>query len=212
MNASWFKAVLVLSVLVSSSALLSPPILAYPPAVGIIGPSRDCLTCHADNGPWKDGKDLVIDILDKASGKSLRQKDGTFLIAARRGEAKTVLTVIGTSKESTAPSSHRNAWLYVDPSRIADSSSLSKFAPGWSVDLPMSCRLVGDASAAYPGAQVTVLPMTVRPGEDAKDAAIELQVMLTKGESVKGKAQEGMLGSFFKRSVQLKVLSGKEER
>ena len=212
MNASWFKVVLVGSVPQVFAVLLPVPVVAYPPAVGILGPSRNCVTCHADNGPWKDDKNLVIDILDKASGKSLKQKDGTFLIEAKRGEARTMLTVIGTSKESAAPPSYRNAWLYVDPSRINDSSSLSKFAPGWSVDLPMSCRLVGDASPAYPGAYVTVLPMTVRPGEDAKDATIELQVMLTKGDSVKGKAQEGMLGNFFKRTVQLKVLTGKEEK
>lgn len=206
----WFLRILGLSIPGVYVAFLPSPVLAYPPAVGILGPSKNCLACHADNGPWKDDSNLLIDIIDKANGKSLKQKDGTFLIAAKRGEAKTILTVIGTSKRSEAPSSYRNAWLYIDPSRIDDSSSLSKFAPGWSVDLPMSCRLVGDASEAYPEARVTVLPMTIRPGEDARDAEIELQAMLTVGESVKGKAQEGMLGSFFKRNVLLKVLTGKE--
>jgi hypothetical protein len=47
--------------------------------------------------------------------------------------------------------------------------------------------------------------MTLRPGDDARDAEIELQVMLTRGESVKGKPQEGMIGSYFERKVRLKV-------
>jgi hypothetical protein len=183
---------------------------AYPPAVGILGPSRDCLACHANNGLWKDDANLIIDLLDKASGKSLKQKDSSFLIATKRGEATTVLTVVGARKGSEAESPYRNAWLYIDPERIGDPSSLSKFAPGWSVDLPMSCRLVGDALTAYPEAYVTVLPMTVRPGDDAKDAELELQVMLTKGETVKGSAREGMAGSYFRRVVRLKVLTGKE--
>ena len=180
------------------------PTLAYPPAVGILGQARNCLACHANNGPWKDDATLIIDILDKGSGKSLKQKDGAFLISARRWEAKTVLTVIGTTKGiNTRP--YRNAWLYIDPERIKDTSSLSKFAPGWSVNLPMSCRVVGDSSDAYPNAAITTLPMTVRPGDDARDAEIELQVMLTQGESVKGKPQEGMAANYFERKVRLKV-------
>ena len=206
----FFSMILDTSVAGLIAALFAPPALAYPPAVGILGPSRDCLACHANNGPWKDDANVIVDVLDKASGKSLKQPDDTFLIAARRGETKTVLTVIGTRRGDAPASAYRNAWLYVDPDRIGDPSALSKFAPGWSVNLPMSCRLVGDVSEAYAGAPVTVLPMTVRPGDDARDADIELQVMLTKGESVKGKAQEGMLGNYFKRKVHLKVMTGAE--
>lgn len=185
-------------------------VLAYPPGVGILGMARNCLTCHADNGPWKDDSNLVIDVLDQRSGRSLRQADGSFVIRAKRGEARTVLTVIGTREGAPAPV--RNGWLYVDPDRIGDVSSLGKFAPGWAVNLPMSCRLVGDVSEAYRGAHVTVLPMTVRPGEDARDATVELQVMLTKGEAVKGKAKEGMLGNYFERKVRLEVATGTEGR
>lgn len=177
----------------------------YPPAVGILGASRNCLACHVDNGPWKNQANLILDVLDKDSGKSLKQADGTFLIAAKRGEAKTVLTVIGTRSISSLGEPYRTAWLYVDPTRITDTSSLSKFAPGWFVNLPMACRLVGDTSEAYPGERITVLPMTLRPGDDAVDAQIELQVMLTKGESVKGKPREGMIGSYFERAVKLVV-------
>jgi hypothetical protein len=177
--------------------------LAYPPAVGILGTSKNCLTCHASNGPWKDEKDLIIDVLDKSSGKSLRQSDGTFLISAKRGESRTVVTVIGWNG---APTPYRNAWIYVDPSRIGDPSSLSKFAPGWAVNLPMSCRVVGDAVQAYAGASTTALPMTVRAGDDAPaEVEIQLQVMLTRGESVKGKPTQGMEGNYFERKVRLKV-------
>jgi hypothetical protein len=70
----------------------------------------------------------------------------------------------------------------------------------------MSCRLVGDKSDKYPGADVTVLPLTVRPGDSAQDADIELQAMLTRGESVKGKAAEGLIGSYFVRNVRLRII------
>lgn len=199
-----FTAVLSTATAAFAVILAAPRTLAYPPAVGILGSSRNCIACHANNGPWKDDGTLIIDVLDKATGNSLKQKDGTFLIAAKRWEAKTVITVIGTAKGARTQS-YRNAWLYIDPERIKDASALNKFAPGWSVNLPMSCRMVGDTTQAYPNASVTTLPMTVRPGDDARDAEIELQVMLTRGESVKGKPQEGMIGSYFERKVRLKV-------
>ena len=50
----------------------------------------------------------------------------------------------------------------------------------------MSCRIVGDNVPEYPGAAVAALPMTVRPGDAARDSVLELQVMLTSGESAKG--------------------------
>jgi hypothetical protein len=191
-----------------ASLLLSPrtELLAYPPAVGVLGSSKNCLVCHVENGPWKDDSNLIIELIDKSTGQSLKQPDGSFLLTAARGEAKTILTVIGARQNATAPSPYRNAWLYLDPERLADTYALSKFAPGWQVNLPMSCRLVGDKLEAFPGAQLTVLPMTLRAGDDARDASLELQVMLTKGESVKGKAKEGMLGNYFRRTIRLKVL------
>ncbi|WP_031494924.1 hypothetical protein [Bryobacter aggregatus] len=183
----------------------TPCALAYPPAVGILSPSRNCLSCHKSEGPWKDSANLIIDILDKSSGKSLKQEDGTFLISAKRGELKTVLTVIGWKDAKEELSPYRNAWIYVDPKKIPDPSSLNKFAPGWMVNLPASCRIVGDTVEAYAGAQLTSLPMTLRAGDDASDAEIELQVMLTRGESVKGDPKKGMLGNYFARRVHLKV-------
>jgi hypothetical protein len=191
--------------LISAAALAPRQARAYPPSVGVQGPSRNCLACHVSNGPWRDDSTLILDILDRASGKSLKQKDGSFLITARRGETKTVVTVIGTAKGADVPPPYRNAWLYIDPARIQDASALDKFASGWSVNLPMSCRLVGDVSDAYPDARVTALPMTLRPEGKAKDTEIELQVMLTRGESVKGRPREGMIGSYFVRKVRLKV-------
>ena len=189
--------------LILFAAATAPPAAAYPPAVGILGSSRNCLACHVDNGPWNEEK-TIIDIVNKKTGESHRQKDGTFLITAKRGESKTVLTIIGRPAADDARSPYRNAWLYVDPERIG-SSSLSTFARGWGVNLPMSCRIVSDKHEAYPGANITVLPMTVRPGEDALDAELELQVMLTRGESVKGDASEGMIGNYFERTVRFDV-------
>lgn len=178
---------------------------AYPPAVGILGKSKDCLACHVNSGPWKDDANTIIDVLDRDTKKSFKQPDGGFLIEAKRGEVKTVLTVIGRVREDTAEASYRNAWLYVDPKTI-ESSSLSKFAPGWDVNLPMSCRIAGDPLEGYEGAKITVLPMTVRATDAAQDAELTLQVMLTRGESVKGKPKEGMIGNYFERRVKLKVV------
>lgn len=176
---------------------------AYPPAVGILGKSRACTTCHVNNGPWTDEAQTIIDIVDGNTEQSLLSEDGSFLIEVNRGETRTILTVIGCAKECAPPL--RNAWLYVDSQQIA-TSGLSKFAPGWDVNLPMACRMVGDKLSAYPDAHITVLPMTVRPMDAARNAALELQVMLTKGESVKGKAKEGLVSNYFVRIVNFKVI------
>jgi hypothetical protein len=119
--------------------------------------------------------------------------------------AVTVLTVIGYKTPDKNLIPYRNAWLYTDPARI-ESSSLSKLSPGWETNLPMACRLVGDKSESYPDAHVTVLPMTVRPTDSAVDGSVALQIMLTKGESIKGKPKGGMQGSYFERTLYLKVI------
>ena len=130
--------------------------------------------------------------------------DGSFLIEVKRGQQRTVLTVIGRTTDDDAPSPYRNAWTYIDPTRI-ESHSLSKFAAGWMVNLQLSCRVVGDKLSGFEGAKITALPMTIEPPDDARDADLQLQAMLTKGESVKGNAKEGMLGNYFQRKVTLKV-------
>ena len=177
---------------------------AYPPAVGILSNSKNCMSCHTNNGPWKDESKAIIDILDKETKKSFRQPDGSFLIEVKRWEQKTVLTVIGRKKENSVASPYRNAWLYIDPETIG-TKSLSKFASGWDVNLPMSCRLVGDNLPGYADADITSLPMTIQPLSNAANSEMQLQVMLTKGESVKGNTQEGMLGNYFERKVILVV-------
>jgi hypothetical protein len=184
----------------------SPPeARAYPPAVGILGKAKNCMACHVNNGPWKDDAKTIIEVLDADTKKSLRQDNGSFLIEAKRGMARTVLTVIGRGKGDAVEAPYRNAWLYLDPTTV-ESAVLSKFAPGWDVNLPMSCRLVGDLLAGFEEAKVSVLPMTIRPTDAARDGELILQVMLTKGEAVKGKAREGMIGSYFERKVRLKVV------
>jgi len=188
-----------------AAGLLPAAARAYPPAVGIVGNHRSCASCHANNGPWKDDSTTIVDVIDATSRRSLRQADGSFLIAAERGKNATVVTIIGRAKGDTAPAPLRNAWLYVDPTTLA-TSALSKFAPGWDVNLPMSCRVVGDAVPEYPGASVTALPMTVRPGDAARDAELELQAMLTAGDSRKGEPDTWLKGTYFVRKVRLKVL------
>ncbi|OFY66231.1 MAG: hypothetical protein A3H98_04710 [Bacteroidetes bacterium RIFCSPLOWO2_02_FULL_36_8] len=177
---------------------------AYPPAVGILSSSKNCLSCHINNGQWKDDDKTIIDIVDKETKKSFRQPDGTFLIETKRWEQKTVLTVIGRKKENAIAVPYRNAWLYIDPSTIG-TPSLSKFAPDWDVNLPMSCRLVGDKLPGYEDADITSLPMTIQSLSNAKDTEMQLQVMLTRGESVKGNAEEGLTGNYFERKVKLIV-------
>jgi len=199
------KTTAVVVALFLGMVVLVAPLWAYPPAVGILGKAKSCLACHANNGPWTDQEKTILDILDKETGQSLRQADSTFLIEAKRGQTRTVVTVIGRAKGDTAPAPYRNAWLYVDPTQI-ETSSLSKFAPGWEVNLPMSCRIAGDAVKGYEGATVTALPMTIRPSDAARDATIMLQIMLTRGESVKGKPAEGMIGNYFERTVRLRVV------
>lgn len=186
-------------------AVFTQKAFSYPPGVGILGKAKTCMSCHVNNGPWADEQKTIIDILDKETMKSLRQSDGSFLLEVKRGQQKTVLTVIGRIKDDDAPSPYRNAWTYIDPTRI-ETNSLSKFAPGWLVNLQMSCRVVGDKAAGFEGAKVTVLPMTVQPLDDAKDAELQLQVMLTKGESVKGDAKTGMMGNYFERKARIRVV------
>lgn len=177
---------------------------AYPPAVGILSTSKNCLSCHVNNGPWKDDDKTVIDILDSESKKSLKQPDGSFLIEVKRGIQRTVLTVIGRKNDPSIAEPYRNAWLYIDPATIG-TFSLSKFAPGWDINLPMSCRLAGDKLTGYENTHITSLPMTIQPLHNAKNTEIQLQIMLTKGESLKGNAKEGMLGNYFEKRVNLIV-------
>ena len=197
------KEIILISMLLAL-AVFSQKVFAYPPAVGILGKAKNCLSCHVSNGPWKDDKNLIVEIMDKETRKSLRQPDGSFIIEVKRGEIKTILTIIGWAKTDKGKAPKQNAWLYVDPKTIV-TNSLSKFAPGWEVNLPMSCRMVGDKLDGFEDAKVTVLPMTVRPTAAAQDSELILQVMLKEGEPVKGKPEEGLIGNYFERRVKLRV-------
>ncbi len=192
--------------LLAVTVVLSPAIVnAYPPAVGIIGTSRSCTSCHASNGPWSDESATIVDILDGATRRSLRQPDGRFLLEVERGRTATVITIIGRKADDVAPPPMRNAWLYVDPTQL-ETGALSKFAPGWDVNLPMACRIVGDEIPEYPDAAVTALPMTVRPGDAARDAELELQIMLTTGESAKGNPDTWLKSNYLVKKLTLKVV------
>lgn len=205
-RASAFYAIGIVPILaVALFACMAPSSYAYPPAVGITGKYRNCIACHTDSGNWKDDENNVIDIIDKETKKSLKQKDGTFLISAKRGEAKTVLTVLGRAKEDKEEAPRRTAWTYVDPNRIEDDTVGPKFPIGWCASLPMSCRYVGDELKGFEGAKVTVLPMTIRPTDEAKDSEVELQVLLVRGEVTKGDPNKGLIQNYFGRKVALKI-------
>lgn len=177
---------------------------AYPPGVGILTNSKNCLSCHANNGPWKEDGNNIIDIIDKETKKSLKQADGTFLISAKRYEAKTVLTVLGRKDLEGILSPSENAWIYVDTTSIGK-STLSKFAPNWEVNLQLSCRVTGDKVENFANSTITSLPMTIRPLSTAKDENIMLQVMLTKGEAEKGNPNNTLKGNYFEKTVRLKI-------
>jgi hypothetical protein len=200
-----FASVLLLAAVLPALNPRSQQAYAYPPGVGILSKAKNCLACHANNGPWAAEEKTIIDIIEKDSKKSFRQPDGSFLVQVKRHESLTVRTVIGYKKNDANVAPYRNGWIYVDPTTI-ESSSLSKFAPGWDVSLQLSCRLVGDNLEGYEDCSLTVLPMTIRPLDAARDAQLILQGMLTRGESVKGKAKEGMVGNYFERKVMLRVL------
>lgn len=191
----------VVTLLLSCTAILS---WAYPPAVGVTSSSRNCKSCHADTGPWGDDASLIVDILDARTKASTRQSDGTFLIVIPRGESHRYLTVIGRSAADTLTPPQRNGWAYVDPTQIGQ-PSLSKFAPGWEIDLPMSCRRVGDTLSVQQDNHVTIVPMTIRPLADAKSGEVELQLMLTSGDSVKNKPNEGLVANYHERRIRLEV-------
>jgi hypothetical protein len=196
---------LLIAVIALSLYLSLQQAYAYPPGVGILTKAKNCLACHANNGPWGNESHTILDIIEKDSKKSFRQPDGTFLIQVKRHEPLTVRTVIGYKKNSEEVAPYRNGWIYIDPTTI-ESSSLSKFAPGWDVNLQLSCRVVGDNLEGYEDINLTVLPMTVRPLDAARDAQLTLQGMFTRGESQKGKGKEGMVANYFERTVSLKVI------
>jgi hypothetical protein len=143
--------------------------------------------------------------LTKTQKKSFKQPDGSFQIEVKRFESKTVLTVIGRKDDGQSEMPYRNAWIYIDPKTI-ETNSLSKFAPGWECNLQLACRVVGDKLDGYENAKITSLPMTIRPADAAQNSELSFQIMLTRGESQKGNAKEGMKGNYFEKKVTLKVL------
>lgn len=189
----------------NESSTITGMAYAYPPAVGILSKSKNCLACHINNGPWSDESKTIIDILDAKTKESVKQPDGSFLIEVKRNQTRTFLTIIGRIKGDLTEAPYRNAWIYIDPQTI-ETSSLSKFAPGWECNLQMACRVVGDKLENYEGAKITALPITMRPTDAARDSELQLQVMLTKGESVKRNAKQGIVGNYFVKKVNLKII------
>ncbi len=96
--------------------------LAYPPAVGVLCKSRFCTTCHASNGPRRNEEKTIVDVLDAATHRSLRQADGRFLLQVERGKTATILTAIGRAKGDRVAPPRRNAWAFVDPTPSGSST------------------------------------------------------------------------------------------
>ncbi len=178
---------------------------AYPAAVGILSKSTDCLECHVNSGPWSDESNTIIDVIDADTKKSLKQSDGSFIIEVKRNQTKTVLTVIGRVSGDNTESLYRNAWIYVDPQTI-NTNSITKFTPGWECSLQLSSRIVGDKLDNYGGATITSQPMTIRPTSTAKNGELQLQVMLTKGITLKDDPYQGIIGNYFEKKVKLQVI------
>lgn len=194
------KITLILVTLFCSSCVYS-----YPGMVGLTGKAKNCLTCHVNNGEWDNGK-TIIDIIDKESLKSFKQSDGSFEIEVSRHQPKTILFILGRQKNEPIPAPSRNAWLFIDPQLISDTTVLSKFAAGWDVNLQLGCRIPGDAVRGFEEAFITASPMTIKPLTDAKDVEIQLQAMMTRGESAKGKPKEGLISNYFESKILLKVI------
>jgi hypothetical protein len=194
------KVILALGLIVWSSSAW-----AYPPAVGIVGKAKNCLVCHINNGPWQDDQQMVVDLLDAKTKQSFKQADGSFLIKAERHVPKTVLAVLGRAKGDPALAPTRNGWLFIDPQRISEESPSNKFPKGWEVNQSLGCRMVGDPLPGYEGSALTVASMTLLATAQAKEVQMEWQAMLARGESVKGKAREGLQSTTVVKKVKLVV-------
>ena len=99
------KEIILISMLLAL-AVFSQKVFAYPPAVGILGKAKNCLSCHVTNGPWKDDGKSIIDILDKETKKSFRQTDESFLIEVNKGPG--IVPDAKTSPELKAFSDYLN--------------------------------------------------------------------------------------------------------
>lgn len=195
--------IFVIGIMLITMAVLSADVsFAYPPAVGVTGNSPNCLSCHVENGPWEDDDMAAVDILDKATGKSLRQGDGSFMLSAHRNEPKTIMVVLGRRAGDTEEPPTRNGWIFVDH----QASTMTKFPEGWQANVQFGCRVVGDTMTGFEGARVTIAPMTLVAGEDARDAELTLHAMISKGTGVKGKAKEGLISNFLDRKLKLKII------
>lgn len=144
----------------------------------------------------------IVDMIDKATGKSLRQNDGSFLVEVRRNEPKAILTVLGRRAGDETESPTRNGWLYVD----LNSPTLTKFPPGWQTNVQYGCRVVGDTMTGFEDARVTVSTMTIAADDKARNGELTLQAMVTRGSGVKGKPREGLTANYFERKLKLKIV------
>lgn len=171
---------------------------AYP-AASLEGRQKSCIACHQNSGPWNDESKLLIDIVDAASGKSLKTADGSFEIAVRRGEERRVRTVFGAD-QSLPWRPECAGWLYVDPRELETApESSSKFAPGWAVNRAFCGKRLNEDLKEYPGKKGGGLTMTLSPREGAKDATIELQVLFKSMDPT-------LVGNYYVKRVNLKAL------
>lgn len=191
------RRILIAAIVTALTWALARSLLSYPTAP-IVGRNTTCLNCHKNTGPWQDEAKAIIEILDPQTGQSLKQKDGSFLIAAKRNEVKSVQMVFGVTGD-TEKVPECISWCLVDPVEQRQGSDASnKFAPHWEVNAQYGGRFVGDKVKGYEAHKVVASTMSLRATEKAKDGALVLQVLFPV-------AFRGLDGNYFEKKVTLKI-------
>jgi hypothetical protein len=168
------------------------------PAASLESRDANCTACHSAAGTWADTSKLVIDIIDPKTGQSFRTPDGSFEIPVQRGSERRVKSVFGVTPGHRFPPDMAG-WLYVSPDVLETAhESDMKFAPGWQVNRPFCGKRLVESVEGYPGDKLAAITMTIRPLENAKDAAVSLQVLLKS-------FARGLDGDYFERVVRLRV-------
>ncbi len=178
--------------------VLLPRAAAWP-AASLEGRQTTCMSCHEESDKWSDPDEVIIDIIDPATGASFRQADGSFLIPVGRGGERRVKSVFGVRPDLEFPPD-MVGWLYVDPTELKNApESGLKFAPGWEVNRPFCGKRLVERVKGFEGDKMAAITMTLRPSAEAGDAELQLQVFFKS-------LARGMEGSYYQERVLLQVV------